>query len=44
MIPKISFTSLAAIVSTKASDGVIFCGPAGNLAPVLDIQLSYLFN
>ena len=40
MMPKISVTLLAAIVSTKASEGVIFCGPAGKLVPVLDIQLS----
>ena len=29
MMPKISVTPLAAMVSTKASEGVIFCGPAG---------------
>ena len=37
IMPKISFTLLAAIVSTKASEGLIFCGPADKFAPVLDI-------
>jgi hypothetical protein len=31
---------LATIVSTNASEGVIFCGPVGKLAPDLDIKLS----
>ncbi|MCY1234411.1 hypothetical protein D9M72_469940 [compost metagenome] len=29
MMPNMSVTPLAAIVSTKASDGVMVCGPAG---------------